>query len=180
MPVCFLSFVTWTTVQESSSACSDSLLARLVRSKNGPIEGSNASRYALADCLYASPACTNFAFNSLPIPTALDDTTGGDGLDLVLVPGTPPSSLAPFSQFPKLTRPSYLHVAGVAFDSQGGRLGHGKGYYDRYITRADEWASARGRPGPVTGECLIRRVRSCGRSSAARLRVETAGHAHQI
>lgn len=63
--------------------------------------------------------------------TALDETTGGDGLDLILAPG-------------------------VAFDQTGGRLGHGKGYYDRYLLRAQEWANRHGVPAPVTVALALR------------------------
>lgn len=55
---------------------------------------------------------------------ALEEPTGGDGLDLILAPG-------------------------VAFDQEAGRLGHGKGYYDRYLSRCEGWAASRGCKGPV-------------------------------
>lgn len=56
---------------------------------------------------------------------ALDESTGGNGLDVILAPG-------------------------VAFDNNAGRLGHGKGYYDRYLSRAEAWAQRQGKGlGPV-------------------------------
>ncbi|OBZ85650.1 5-formyltetrahydrofolate cyclo-ligase [Choanephora cucurbitarum] len=50
---------------------------------------------------------------------------GSDGLDLILVPG-------------------------VAFDRNRNRIGHGKGYYDRYIRQCKLWAEQNQLPPPKT------------------------------
>ena len=53
-----------------------------------------------------------------------------DGLDLMLVPG-------------------------VAFDTQKQRIGHGKGYYDRYLLKYAAWAEQHSKPPLKTGKNAI-------------------------
>lgn len=44
-------------------------------------------------------------------------------------------------------------MAGVAFDSSLSRLGHGKGYYDHFIS---SYVAASRRPRPLLGSLLLR------------------------
>lgn len=58
---------------------------------------------------------SRFGRDSAPRQDALDNETGGEGLDLIIAPG-------------------------LAFDRTGHRLGHGKAYYDEYIRMAHMYA----------------------------------------
>ncbi|KAI9015887.1 hypothetical protein CLU79DRAFT_765148 [Phycomyces nitens] len=60
-----------------------------------------------------------------PHTTVMENALDTDGLDLILVPG-------------------------LAFDRSRNRIGHGKGYYDRYIEQCHEWAQKTDNPPPTT------------------------------
>jgi len=66
---------------------------------------------------------------------------GCETLDMILLPGLLFIGLE-FSIFQSASRSTFF--AGVAFDHSLSRLGHGKGYYDRFIT--SYVASGRSRP----------------------------------
>ncbi|KAJ1970209.1 hypothetical protein H4R34_006098, partial [Dimargaris verticillata] len=48
--------------------------------------------------------------------------------------------------------PELILMPGLAFDYQRNRLGHGKGYYDKYIKRCREFALVRNSRGPRLGQ----------------------------
>ncbi|KAI8076526.1 5-formyltetrahydrofolate cyclo-ligase [Gilbertella persicaria] len=64
-----------------------------------------------------------------PLDQPRENALDSSGLDLILVPG-------------------------VAFDQNRNRIGHGKGYYDRYIKRCKVWAKEHGVSPPKTGNVL--------------------------
>jgi len=45
----------------------------------------------------------------------------------------------------------FIIVPGLAFDMQGWRLGHGKGYYDSYIQQCNKLAEDGHKPKPLIG-----------------------------
>ncbi|OAD79429.1 hypothetical protein PHYBLDRAFT_105884 [Phycomyces blakesleeanus NRRL 1555(-)] len=57
--------------------------------------------------------------------TILENALDTNGLDLIIVPG-------------------------LAFDNSRNRIGHGKGYYDRYIEKCNEWAERTKNASPTT------------------------------
>ncbi|CAO3625193.1 unnamed protein product [Cunninghamella blakesleeana] len=56
-----------------------------------------------------------------PLDQPRENALDNEGLDLILVPG-------------------------VAFDDKKNRIGHGKGYYDRYLLKYKDWAISKNKP----------------------------------
>jgi len=68
-----------------------------------------------------------------------------------------------FDQAPHGSLLDVVFVPGVAFDEVGGRLGHGKGFYDRFIEQCEQAAQVQGRKRPyLVGLCLNEQLLPAG------------------
>jgi 5-formyltetrahydrofolate cyclo-ligase len=66
-----------------------------------------------------------------------------------------PRGPSPGAGFEASLASSLIVLPGVAFDRRGGRLGHGKGYYDRFLARLEALAPGRLR---TVGICLAEQL----------------------
>jgi hypothetical protein len=115
------------------------------------------TRYGAVRCTCCQLSVLTFSFQyplcalwfSFGCTEALDQQC--DALDMILLPGLNISSLLPTCKY----RNSPLTLSepeGVAFDCSLSRLGHGKGYYDRFIS---SYVAETGRRRPLLGPCYF-------------------------
>ena len=66
----------------------------------------------------------------------------------------PPAESRPLSEEELCSGPAIVVTPGLAFDRKGGRLGRGKGYYDRFLSGARACAARRGASLLACGFCF--------------------------
>lgn len=71
-----------------------------------------------------------------------------------------------FIPWSRIRKSNMSCIVAMAFDEECNRIGHGKGYYDRYIRRCHEWAIKNNRNPPKTGNFPMRTLCIIARGSS--------------